>query len=145
MHFYKYNIGRHTCWFLLALWYFVTCYCMHVNSSVSGFIQFWGFKDLHRPWRYLENFQRFVRDEISTSTNIIRHQSFVYNCRLIHFNFLMQYNVVIHRVITGKKFSPSIYLEVCISIYYVHFIPRGAWRVFKWRALQKLMNYGNSS
>lgn len=35
----------------------------------------------------------------------------------------MQYNVVIHRVITGKKFSPSIYLEVCISIYYVHFIP----------------------
>lgn len=83
----------------------------------AGFIQFWGFKDLHRPWRYLENFQRFVRDEISTSTNIIRHQSFVYNCRLIHFNFQMQYNVVIHRVITGKKFSPSIYLEVSIYIH----------------------------
>lgn len=29
----------------------------------------------------------------------------------------MQYNVVIHRVITGKKFSPSIYLEVCIYIH----------------------------
>lgn len=112
----------------------------------AGFIQFWGFKDLHRPWRSLENFQRFVRDEISTSTNIIRHQSFIYNCRLIHFNFLMQYNVVIRRVIlTGKKFFPSIYLEVCISIYYVHFIPRGAWRVFKWRVIQKLINYGNSS
>lgn len=90
----------------------------------AGFIQFWGFKDLHRPWRYLENFQRFVRDEISTSTNIIRHQSFVYNCRLIHFNFLMQYSVQCsysqgnnRKKVFSKHISWSLYIHILCAFH----------------------------